>query len=602
MAEPERPSPGLLPGAGSTEPLSPASFLFLLSATLVSVYLLLSPLLNFYLFGSDSGEYYALANQLTATGHLPVGGAYSGGYTGWGFAYPDFPGLFLIVSGTAGALGVSNFSALIYAIPAISALSVLPLFLLFRRLWPVDSVAILGAAFAAVMMPRAFSMAHPAPLGPGDLFAVAALWMFVEGRTDARWYAPLAFTGGALILTHHLSAYFFLLGALGGLLLLELWRPLAWSRRFPLREFGFLGAYAGGLLLFWFEAAPDFRGVLTEGLPTALASSPGPALLLAAVAIVCVALLVRWRRSHAKTAGARVSYPTDASVYRDMVFLWGGTAGGLALLLLLPLPATSQVIQPQTLVWFAPVIVLIGLAAGSRRLVTGTRIGPLVLTWLAALGLSAAWALSTSSTVVPLGRHAEYLVIPLGLLVAIGLGRLALRAESSAGRPALFAVGIGAVVLLAANAAIVYPPPSDFGGFQEGYTNGDAALWMWVGVGIAPGAAVASDHPLSSMLFGVDHLPATWQSTPALFTGANRAAALAELRSSPAPHGPYVYPISVVAVDGTMYAGVALDPSALAEPLSEPAIGWLGGLPFVPLYENGLETVYWVDGIPASVG
>ncbi|MCI4364071.1 MAG: hypothetical protein L3K13_07225 [Thermoplasmata archaeon] len=585
------------PGASTAEPtLSRASFLFLLSATLLSIYVVLSPLLTFVAFGSDSGEYYALAGQLSATGHLPVGGAYTGGYAGWGFAYPDFPGLFVLVSGTAGALGASPVSGLLYAVPALSALSVLPMFLLFRRLWPVDSVAILGASFAAVAMPRAFSIAHPAPLGPGDLFAVAALWMFVEGRSDARWYVPLSVSGTALILTHHLSSYFFLVTALGGLLLLELWRPRSWSLRFPARELGFLAAFTVGLLLFWFEAAPDFRGVLVQGLPRVLASSPGPAIALTLAALAAVALLLRWRRARPSSGREWVRYPTDRSVARDMVALWGGTAGGLALLLLVPLPATSQFVTPGTLLWFAPIMVFVGFASGSRRLVTGTRAAPFLLTWLAALGLSAALAIAFGSTVIPPGRHAEYLVIPLGLLVAIGIGRLALRAELTAGKPALFAVGVGAVVLLAANAAIVYPPPVDFGGFQEGYTTGDAALWMWSGGALSPGTAVASDHRLSSMLFGVDRLAATWQSTPALFTGKNRSAALQELESSPSPHAPYVYPISAVAVDGTMYSGVALDPNAPASALSSEAIGWFGGEPFVPVYENGLESVYWVDG------
>lgn len=577
-------------------PLSASSFLFLLAAALLSVFLLLSPLLSFYAFGSDSGEYYALTNQLASTGHLPVGGAYSGGYAGWGFAYPDFPGLFVLTAGSAGALGVDGFSALIYVVPALSALSVLPLFLLFRRLWPVDSVAILGAGFAAVLMPRAFSIAHPAPLGPGDLFAVSALWMFVEGRTDARWYAPLVVTSAALVLTHHLSAYFFLLMALGGLLLLELWRPRAWSTRFPQRELGFLGAFTGGLLLFWYEAAPDFHGVLAGGLPATLADSPAPLLAGAALGFVAIAGLLSWRRARPVRTRLGVSFPSDRSANRDMLLLWGGMAGGLGLLLLAPLPATSQVITPEALLWFAPVIVFVGFAAGSRRLVTATRLGPYLLTWLGATGLSALVALASASSVIPPGRHAEYLVIPLGLLVAIGLGRLAVRAEEFGGRPALAAVALGAVVLLGANAAIAYPPASDFGGFQEGYTPGDAALWMWAGAGLPAGTAVASDHPLSSMLFGVDGLPATWQSTPTLFVGSNLSAALAELRSSPAPHDPYVYPISAVALDGTMYGGVALDPNALAQPLSPNATQWFAGAPFVPVYENGLETVYWVDG------
>ena len=60
----------------------------------------------------------------------------------------------------------------------------LPLFLLFRRLYPHDAVALLAAAIASIAMPRLFSIAHAAPVALGDFLGVAALWMFVESRRD----------------------------------------------------------------------------------------------------------------------------------------------------------------------------------------------------------------------------------------------------------------------------------------------------------------------------------------------------------------------------------------------------------------------------------
>jgi len=119
---------------------------------------------------------------------------------------------------------------------------------------------------------------------------------------------------------------------------------------------------------------------------------------------------------------------------------------------------------------------------------------------------------------------------------------------------------------------------------------------MWTGIGVPPGDAVASDHRLSSTVFGFDGNPATWQSTPHLFDGKNLSLELAELRSSPAPHDPFVYPISLVVVDGTMRStGIALDPSQPAAPLNATAALWLESPPFIVVYENGGTTAYWVD-------
>jgi hypothetical protein len=587
-----------------------ASDLLLLAAVLCFVaFALLDPLLGFSLFGSDSGEYYRLTSLLLSQGHLPVGLAFSpGGYTGWGYAYPDFPGLFLVAGAGSAALGIDSFTALTVLVPALVALGVLPLFLLFRRLYANDTIAVLGAAIASVSMPRLFSLAHPAPLALGDLFVVAGLWMFVEGRRDLRWYAPLALTGAALIVTHHLSSYFFLLSALGSLVFLELWRPRSWSLRFPTRELVFLGGFASGMIVYWFSYARDFAGVLETGsIPRSLTGNPAPFVALAVLGLVLVGLLLRWRRTTGALHRLRVRPPSERRMVRDMGIIAGAIVAGLSVLLVVPLPSTTQEITPASFLWFAPFIGLIALAGGSRRLLTMTRLGPLAIAWILALGLSALGALATQNPVILPSRHAEYLVIPLGIMLAAVLGYLALKVRAVGGRRALLAFGTGVAVLVAANAVIAYPPPADLGGFQEGYTNGDAALWMWGGIALPPGTVVATDHPLSSVLFGFDGWSATWEggtNFTMLFLGnaSEWPRAATALRSVDAPHCPYRYPAQTVAIDGTMYTGVALDPAAPALPLSPAAKAWFAQAPFVPLYENGPQAIYWIDGPLGSTG
>ncbi len=573
-----------------------ATGLFLLAAAILAVALYLAPLGPFAIFGSDTGEYYRLTAALLTTGHDPLAS-----YGGWGFAYQDFPGIFLLSAATAGALGVDPLAALQTVIPVLAALSLVPLFLLFRRLVPNDRVALLGAAFATVAMPRAFSIAHPAPLALGDFFVIAALWMFLESRRDVRFYLPLSLTAAALVVTHHLSSYFFLVSALGGLLLLEMWRPGAWRRAFPLRELVFVGAFAVGLLAFWFDYARQFGSILDQGLFGIHLGFAG----LAAAAIASVGVvgaLVRLRRGRVGPRARSVRLPSDRSVLRDFAVLLVGGLGGAVLLVSVALPGTEQTTTVGAVLFFLPLFLLIPFAAGSRRLVTLARSAPFAVTWLGAIGVSALVGIASQSQVLLPARHAEYLLIPLSLLAALTLGWLLGRVGAARGRRAMWAGAVAVVVLVAANAAIVYPPPADLGGFQEGLTYGDAALWMWVGIGVPANLTVASDHRLSSMVFGFDGNNATWDSTPALFWGSSWNAAAAELNSSRAPHS-YFHAVNVVAVDGVMRAGTALDPGLLALPMSPAAVAWFEGPPFVPLYENGAQTVYWVVfPLPASVG
>ncbi len=590
--------------APSGPPVRFETLLFLIGLALVLVFLALEPYLSYAVFGSDTGEYFRLTSDLLATGQLPHGAAYGG----WGTAYPDFPGIFLLAGAGAAALGLPTFTALTVIIPVVAVLSVFPLFLLFRRLYPHDTVALLAAAIAGVAMPRLFSIAHPAPLALGDLLGCAALWMFVESRRDRRWYLPLVLTGGALIVTHHLSTYFFAVGAIGGLFFLELWRPGLWSRRFPTRELLFLGGFLTATFVFWFFGTTSFVDtVILPALPKSIGASRDLAFALVealGLAVVLVAgLLISWRRSGFRPTRAWVRLPTDRSVVRDFVLLFIGILGGIALLLIVALPGTSQTTTADAILWFAPVIVLAFFASGSRRALTPARLGPFAVAWLGALALMAIVALAAGglpntafggyAAAIPPARFAEYLFIPLALMVAVGFARIVTRLGDRSGRKAFLAASLGLVVLLGANAAIVYPPQADLGGFEEGLTHGDAGIWLWIGIAEPRTVAVASDHRLSSMIFGFDGNPATWGSTPALFTGSNWSAAAAELERSNAPTVGHA--IDLVAVDSVMYGGVALNPSGAATPLSAAAIAWFGSLPFVLLYENGPNVVYLVD-------
>ena len=607
--------PEAFPTGPEAPPLRPEIALVLGGVCLLLVFLALEPYLSFAVFGSDSGEYYRLTSALLTTGTLPHGTVYAG----WGSAYPDFPGIYLLSGAGAGALGVGAFSALTVIVPVVSVLSVLPLFLLFRRLYPHDAVALLGAALASVAMPRLFSIAHPAPLALGDFLCVGALWLLFESRRDTRWYVPLSLTAGALIVTHHLSSYFFAVSALGGILLFELWRPGLYSRRFPLRELLFLAAFLSATFAFWFYGTSEFVAkVLFESLGSrtyvAFVGFEAAGLL----AVLAVGLLLRWRRGRFRPVKAWVRLPTDRSVVRDASVIAVAVFGAISVVVFVPVPGTGQVTTPAAILWFTPLLVVGVLTSGSRRALRPARLGPFALTWTGALavsglavivlsavgGATGSPALANLSSALAPGRYAEYLLIPIGLLVAVGLARLIARLRDRAGRRAYYAALAATVVLLAANAAIVYPPPADFGNFQEGLTSSDAALWLWVGIAAPPTWAVASDHRLSSMIFGFDGNPATWVTTPALFNGnaADWPTAVAELENAMAPNGDHRHAIDLVAIDSVMYQGVALDPAQIAKPLGAAAIQWFEGLPFVLLYENGENVVYLVDASFLATG
>lgn len=565
----------------------------LLSLLLLAVFLGLEPLLLYAAWGSDTGEYYRLTLALVQNGRFLLDG-----YQGWGFGYPYFPGIFEVGAAVSQATGANALVSLEVTVPVLAALSVAPVFLLFRRLYPSDTVALVGAALVAVSFPRLFDISHAAPLSLGDLLCVASLWAFVEQRTDRRWLVVLSLSAGALIITHHLSSYFFFISALGILVLHELFFPGRWAARFPLREFLFLGGFVTVLFAYWLIYAPPFSSFLSQGV---LGASPLLVPVGAALAVLASGSLVYLRRKLGRSPPRpwiRVKWPGRRSIYVHMAVLGVAIFGSLALLTVIPLPTTMDTISVFTLAWYTPFLLLIPLAAGSRRLSNFSTLGMVTIFWVLVLGASALYGLVTANPVILPERHPEYLAIPLGLMVAISLRHL-IGPMPGGGLTPRRAVAFGLVaVLIGANAWVAYPPPSALEGFQEGFTPQDLTLIEWASASLPAGSALAADHRLSDLYFGLTGQPATWDTTPCLFLGENRSCAQAELNASLAPRGPghVPRPLDAVAVDWTMiHVGVALDPNAPAFPMSPQALAFLRGPGFVLLYEDGQgEMLFWV--------
>src|SRR5207247_9549679 len=95
-------------------------------------------------------------------------------------------------------------------IPILPDFACFPMFLQAVRITKEARFGLFAAAFLSGAIPHAYTTAHAAPATLGDLFVFAGLVLFLRLRADSKALAPLLLVSGALIVTHHLSAYFFL--------------------------------------------------------------------------------------------------------------------------------------------------------------------------------------------------------------------------------------------------------------------------------------------------------------------------------------------------------------------------------------------------------
>ena len=548
----------------------------LAAVVLAAVWIRLSPLLHYLYWGSDVGEYHAIVRGLLASWRI------STSYEGWGATYPYFPGMFHAIGGAAGLGGIDAAAALSLLGPTFGALAVLPVFLLGTRLSGEAKVGLFAAGFVAVVMPHVYPTSHAAPGTLGDLFAFAALLLFLRARADARALVPLLVVSAALVVTHHLSTYFLVLMVIGTLVLEGLARPRS---RGPEARLG--AAYAAGLLAmtgaYWFGYATTFRDGILRDVdvdPWWLLLAAFPAILVALWGAVLLRRRVAWR------------YRPRQPDFRRSFALYLGTLGFVVGLMAFAaaggIPGTSIVVPGSVLYYFAPVYVLVSLSAAGRKFLDFQREGTAVTAWLVALLGSAAIGIVAAPRVVIPYRHIEYVIVPLALLAGVGFFRLLdLGGVGGGRRTATIAV---AGLLLASGALTAFPPPEILGRWQEGSRVAavDAAYWARDHVD----GLLLADHRASTLAFGFGGVDGTWDTTRGPLAAATFADARAGMVAVPAPSGPA--DVRFVWVDHDTERGIQLFPWEPAAPMSPAAIAKFSESPFVKVYDSGYARLYWV--------
>jgi 4-amino-4-deoxy-L-arabinose transferase-like glycosyltransferase len=540
----------------------------------LAILMRLYPLTQFAIWGSDSGEYYSIIGQLTKDGYI------STDYNGWGFAYPYFPGMFHLSGSISHLFGISPLNAMILFVPFAASFSVLLVFFLARLIFKSSEAGILGAAFLAVAMPHVFSTSHPMPGSLGDLFLILALLLFFGSFKNKKILPLLILTSFALIVTHHLSSYFFFIMGLGGLFVSELLKNEESKNAKYL--WGFLFFFLTAMILFWrFAAQPFYDRVVVDAFdfPIWVVLSLGYAFLIAAFFIIKIRRRGKWNYEP-KFPKPRIQVMKYLALLIVLFLI-------LALVTFSVIPGTDIDLEPQTVLLFAPFLALVAFGSVGPGYLRFHKNGVMVYGWILALFLSLLIGVVTSNRVLLPYRHPEYLMIPLVLFFGIGIVMvLGVFGGRKIGVRAVLICAI--IILLILSAFSAYPGKEIMGGFQEGTSVEDMQGVIWAGESLEAGSTVASDHRMSSMVFGFSGLNATWDAAEQTLHGETYFDFRDELDEIDIPSGKK--PINYVLLDDDIKEGAALLQRENARPLSQEAQDKFQRWPFVKLYEaNGVE-------------
>ena len=176
-------------------------------------------------WGSDFGIYYGLTKAFVSTGNL------INTYNGWGGSYQYFPILYTVTGVAHWLTGLDILVVMPKIAPIFGGLTVAILYFIVYELLKRRDIALLSAAFLAVAPFHVYQTSHAAPLTMGHFFMLLSLYLFIKYLKDGRYLLPLILSTILLIMSHHLTTYFYLISLFGIVVFQSISTPLRELKR-----------------------------------------------------------------------------------------------------------------------------------------------------------------------------------------------------------------------------------------------------------------------------------------------------------------------------------------------------------------------------------
>lgn len=505
-------------------------------------------------------------------------------YEGWGFAYPFFYGMEAFASSLSLLSGIDSLIVMVMLIPALTAFLVLPIFFIVRKIFHDHNVALLASLFVSVSPAGVFATSHPMPGALGDLLGLMVFYFYLELR-PGRWatWLLIILSISALMVTHHMSAYFVFI-SLGFYTLLReiIKRTHPYELR---RDAAVLYFFIIFMSLYWLVAVEPFKERIVD---RAFAVSGWYIMSGAVLLLTLIFYLLRMRRRWKWYY--QPHYP-DASHIIRMLFVVGLPVFFIMLsIAIIGVPGTSIEVDTSFLLLVLPLLFMIILAAPAPGFLRFYSKGLFIYAWLGAITLSMVAMTAMKSTVLLPYRHTQYLLEPLLILSAVGLRELYRYLPIGEGFSSRLIATIMTVLLSLGVGYSAYPPREVIGNFQEGtlYLEMEGVYWIREyadDFSRGKEGKIATDHRMSSLIFGVAGVKATWDSAYDTLYARDYKNCSEEI---------YRLNITGVFMDREIVKGAAMLQWENALPISRESQEKFEAPPFIRLVDTGFFQVYYV--------
>jgi hypothetical protein len=390
-------------------------------------------------WGCDFGIYYGITKSVAQSGALfPP-------YSGWGSSYNFFPVLYSINAFASWISGIEILTLMPKLTPIFGGLAVLVFYFVVNQLINNKKIAILCTLFFAFMPFHVYQTSHASPLTMGHFFIMLSLYLFLKFRKNTKYVFPLLISTLLLIMSHHLSTYFYLISLIG-IVFVENASVKEWTSTLKKDVFYII---ATSLLMFsyWaFVAKTVYENFMSGFSIGGIYLEAFFIIIIFYLVFAClfgIVKLIRRFNNYIEEITADEKTPNKKFFIRIIWPLypfinkkWPSTRSRVIrfLLVLIVVLGTMFYFTTSEMPWvgfaftnfsiiFAlPLVVVIAFGVIGFRYTWYIKNGLFIRGWIMALVLSFIFMLVTNNTKIYPHRHLEYIMAPLAILIVYGIG------------------------------------------------------------------------------------------------------------------------------------------------------------------------------------
>ena len=392
-------------------------------------------------WGGDLGIYFGLTKDFVETGEL------YNPYYGWGNSYNYFPVLYAIPGTIHWITGLEILPLLTKITPIFGGATVLIFYFLVNELLKNKKIAIISSLFLAILPFHVYQLSHASPLTMGHFFMILSLYFFVKYRKKNIYIYPLFFSTILLIMSHHLTNYFYLI-TLVFVVFFENASRDTWTLHLK-KDVSYILFTSTVIFSYWaFIATPIYENFMKKGINFfGVYIRPELVIILFYVLFFASLFISRFVRKISKYL-IRVN-SKDKNRKKNVLWILyklnpftkkeNPSVKSRIILFLIsmiclictlvyftynPLPWAGFAISNLSMVLVLPFLLVLSFAFIGFRHTSKIKNGFFIRGWIFALLISLFYALISFNNVILPYRHFEYIMYPISVLTAFGIGSI----------------------------------------------------------------------------------------------------------------------------------------------------------------------------------